>query len=47
MSKQEIIERILSDANAQAEEIVKAANAKAAELLSAAEDYAKRESAET
>jgi V/A-type H+-transporting ATPase subunit E len=47
MSKQEIIERILSDANAQAEAIVKAANVKAAELLSAAEDYAKRESAET
>ena len=47
MSKQEIIDRILADATAEANAIVAEANAKAAKILAAAEAFAKRETAET
>ena len=47
MSKQEIIDRILADANTAAETILAEANAKASNILAEADAYAKRETAET
>ena len=46
MSKQDIIDRILADAQAQAESIIEQANKKAAGLLAAAEAYSKKETEE-
>ncbi len=46
MSKQDIIDRILADAQAQAESIVEQANKKAANILAAAEAYSKKETEE-
>lgn len=47
MSKQEIIDRILADATAEASAIVEEANAKATEILAAAEAFARQETSET
>ena len=44
MSKQEIIDRILFDAESQADSIIAAANEKADKIIAEAEAYAKRES---
>ncbi len=46
MGKQDIIERILSDAQAEADEIIEAAKAKAMRILADADAYAKKETAE-
>ena len=46
MSKQEIIDRILADAQAQAENVLAQANQKAAGILADAEAYAKKETEE-
>ena len=43
MSKQDIIDRILADAQANAESIIEQANKKAATILAAAEAYSKKE----
>ena len=47
MAKQDIVERILSDAQAEANSIIENANQKAAKILADAEDYAKRETTAT
>ena len=47
MSKQEIIDRILADAAAEANSIVEEANAKAAQMIAAAEAFARQETSET
>ena len=47
MGKQDIIDRILSDAQAEADAIINAAYDKAARVLADAEAYAKKETAET
>ncbi len=47
MAKQDIVERILSDAQAEANSIIDNANQKATKILADAEDYAKRETAAT
>ena len=47
MGKQDIIDRILSDAQAEGDEIIKTAQAKAARILADADAFAKNETAET
>ena len=47
MGKQDIIDRILSDAQAEGDEIIKTAQAKAARILADADAFAKNETSET